>query len=194
MILTFPSPQPWLPCEQNLAAQGGVAGWGSRPRPRGAHGRSPMPAGHRLLPVNSLAASGVDKLKGRVNALRGCATASRCCGGSSRPPAPGRDGGELRALPAAGRAWQDLPVPACHGRTHPAGHGPSPAPRLQPAGPSWCGGKAAPASNEMISLRSAKQRFIQVFSTHSFYQIGIHLLNTNGLLYMTHLFTAFQYR
>lgn len=75
LIVTFPSPQPWLLCEQNLAAHGGVAGWGSRPRPRGAHGRSPMPAGHTLLPVNSLAASGVDKLKGRVNALRGCATA-----------------------------------------------------------------------------------------------------------------------
>lgn len=165
---------------------------GEPPVPQGCS--RPMPAEHMLLPVNSLAASGVDKLKGRVNALRGCARASRCRGGSSRPPAPGRDGGDLWALPAAGRAWQDLPVPTSPGRIHPAGHSPSPTPCLQPAGLSRCGGKAAPASNEMINLRSAKQRFIQVFSTHSFYQIGIHLLNTNGLLYMTHLFTAFQYR
>ena len=173
----------------------GQQGGGANLTPRGGRGPPADACGaHALLPFNSLAASAVDKLKITVNALLGCAGPLRHGRGSSRPPAPGRDGGELRTLPAAGRAWQNLPVPTGHGRIHPVGLGPSPARSPWPAGLSWCGGKAVPASNEMINLRSAKQQFIQVFSTHSFYQIGIHLLNTNGLLYMTHLFTAFQYR
>lgn len=45
----------------------------------------------------------------------------------------------------------------------------------------------------MIRLQSAKQQFLSVFSIHSFYQIGILLLNTNGLLDMTHLFAASHY-
>lgn len=72
---------------------------------------------------------------GQVTDSSGCASglcpALRRSRGSSRPPAPGRDAGELRKLPAVGRAWQDLPVPTGLSR--------SPVPSPRPAGLSRCG-------------------------------------------------------
>lgn len=151
---TFALPeQPWLPCERRHVAHArGQQAGGAACTPRGGHGHPPPPAEPTLLPCNSLAAPAVDKLKVTANALPGCAGPSRCSRGSSRPPALGRDGGEPRTLPAAGRAWQDLPVPTGHGQIHPVGPGPPPAPCRRPGGLSWCGGKAVPASNEMINL------------------------------------------
>lgn len=75
-----------------------------------------------LLPVNSLAASGVDKLKGRANTLRGCGRAAEAPPGLQHRAEMAASSGRclLRAEPGrtcpcpAARAEPILPATAPH--------------------------------------------------------------------------------